>query len=152
MLYTGRIQAQWASEHTGRDSVDIGEIRLANLLALMGSLPRTQADLARDMGTAPAYLSQIINRHRGRRMGASFARRVEAQYGLERGYMDREHTDSMTIEAALEATGKHRRLSETAIGLGHKFDSLTEPSKSQVRAIIERFDALENSLKKKSKT
>ena len=52
----------------------IAEIRLNNLRHLMRAHGHTQADVAREMGTAPAYLSQMINRHKGRRMGSAFAR------------------------------------------------------------------------------
>jgi hypothetical protein len=145
LLYAGRIQAQWAASPTGPSPVDIGEIRLSNLLALLESLPRTQAEFAREMNTAPAYISQMVNRNKGRRMGNNFARRIEVQYGLERGYMDRDHTQR---HGEMDA-GTFKRLSENGATLGRKWDQLTEPSKSQVRALIERIDALEHGLDKK---
>lgn len=140
LLYTGRIASQWSGDE---GPVEIGEIRLANLLALMEVLRKKQTDVAHDTGTNPGYLSQIINRHLGRKMGSALARKIESAYGLERGYMDHDHTKSGG--ASVSETGVHRRLSEKAVALGMKWDRMSEPTKSQVSAII---DALEKGSKK----
>jgi transcriptional regulator len=57
--------------------MDIGEIRLRNLQQLMKSRGESQAEFARQMKTNSAYVSQIITRWKGRRMGSPFARRIE---------------------------------------------------------------------------
>ena len=57
--------------------MDIGEIRLRNLLALMESRGQSQAEFARQVGSDSGYISQILNRWDGRQMDSHFARRIE---------------------------------------------------------------------------
>jgi transcriptional regulator with XRE-family HTH domain len=116
-------------------TMEIAEIRLNNLIALMKSRGQTQADFAREMHAAPAYISQIINRHGGRRMGSAFARRVEIAYGLERGWMDHDHS----VVSPTHNGSKHQGLSEAAIMVGKTWDELDEATQAHVRALINKL-------------
>lgn len=74
--------------------MDISEIRKANLLKLIQEKASgSQKDFAQTVGTAPAYLSQIINGTVGRNgkpatVGTALARKIEKAYDLEHGWMD----------------------------------------------------------------
>jgi hypothetical protein len=109
--------------------VDVGAIRHGNLLALLKALPATRVEFAREMQITPAYISQIIHRHRGRKMGHAFARRIEQHFNLPRGWMDQPRSFG--------------QLSMEAMQLGEQWDALPEPSKSHIRALIEHFVVLE---------
>ena len=67
----------------------INEIRRANLLFLLGE--QNASDFAKHYGLDVSYLSQIKTRNR--KMGDSFARRVEVALKLAVGWMDTAHPD-----------------------------------------------------------
>lgn len=77
--------------------MDISEIRMANLLGLIASkTANSQKEFANIVGTAPAYLSQIINGTVGRNgkpatVGTALARKIETAFNLPHGYMDTSH-------------------------------------------------------------
>lgn len=76
--------------------MDISEIRRANLIELMTQSGMKQNVFAEKVGTAPAYISQIINCKVGRNgkpaaVGASLARKIEKSLLLPHGYMDSSH-------------------------------------------------------------
>jgi len=75
--------------------MDIKQIRLSNLRTLIDEAG-TIAALARKTGTAPAYLSQILNRlpsasGSARTLGDKLARKLENAMGKAFGWMDKDH-------------------------------------------------------------
>ncbi|MBM2883940.1 hypothetical protein JFK97_06010 [Chromobacterium phragmitis] len=102
------------SYHAGMSN-DVFDIRRANLSRLLE--PRgAAARIAAAVETSASYLSTLKNddgsKPNSRRMGDDLARRIEEVEGLERGWMDRIHSehggherlqeDSITITAASE--------------------------------------------------
>ncbi|ENW00181.1 LexA family transcriptional repressor [Acinetobacter bereziniae] len=79
--------------------MNISDIRRTKLLQLIEQKANgSQKDFAAMVGTAPAYLSQIINGTIGQNgkpasLGNPLARKIEKKLGLEDGYMDRENSD-----------------------------------------------------------
>jgi hypothetical protein len=141
LLYTGRIQAQWAEDDGERvPRVENREIRRTNLIALIRSCAMTKAAFARRVETNPAYISQMLSGKRG--LGTALARRIEASFGLERGWMDHLHADDNDQKAA----GGRRATQPVP-----EWDSLGDDTKSQLRALIVRLSALEQDAKKKPK-
>lgn len=102
--------------------MDISEIRKANLLNLIASKTmNSQKDFANTVGTAPAYLSQIINGTLGKNgkpatVGNALARKIEKVFELDHGYMDSIHHPNSDIENKLE---KNINLSEKIYVKGH---------------------------------
>ncbi|HAV4999683.1 TPA: XRE family transcriptional regulator [Acinetobacter baumannii] len=78
--------------------MNISDIRRNNLLQLIEQKANgSQKDFANHVGTAAAYLSQIINGTIGNNgkpaaVGNPLARKIEKAYGLPDGYMDRENS------------------------------------------------------------
>ncbi len=68
------------------------EIRRDNLLLLIEA-NKTAAELSKRSGVSEDYISQLINRHQGRGMGHSVARRLEVELGINAGWMDAPHDD-----------------------------------------------------------
>lgn len=79
--------------------MNISDIRRTKLLQLIEQKANgSQKDFAAMVGTAPAYLSQIINGTIGQNgkpasLGNPLARKIEKKLGLEDGYMDLENSD-----------------------------------------------------------
>lgn len=77
--------------------MDIKQIRLKNLRSLI-SEAGTIAELARKSATAPAYLSQILNRlpsasGSARTLGDKLARKLETAMSKPFGWMDKDHNE-----------------------------------------------------------
>lgn len=66
--------------------MDVKEIRKINLRALLKKAKRI--DFAEEVGTSPAYLSQILSKKTKAEIGDELARRIEARKSLPRGWMD----------------------------------------------------------------
>lgn len=75
--------------------MDINDIRRENLLDLMKKF-RTQQEFADRVDTATAYLSQIKKgttpAGRQVKIGDELARKVEEKLGLQKGWLDRQHS------------------------------------------------------------
>jgi len=68
----------------------IKDIRRDNLRRLLRRAA-TQAEFAEKVGSSPVYLSQLLSNRTVAEMGDEFARKVEAAYRLETGWMDNVH-------------------------------------------------------------
>lgn len=69
-------------------AMDIKEIRRENLKALLAECYGSQKALADKVGTAPAYISQILAENGKRNVGDELARKAEAAFNRPRGWMD----------------------------------------------------------------
>ena len=130
-LLTRRMQESGWDDPDEVALVDVGEIRRANLRALLDVNGETQADCARRMDTAPAYISQILNQHGGRQMGRDFARRLERIYMLEHGWMDHDHSKSPYEE--------DRTTSAAAQAMQKRFEAMPEPMKTHIRGLMDQI-------------
>ena len=72
-------------------SMDIYEIRKANLLTLIGT--RRKAECAELWGMSPAHLSQILSDKTSKNLGDQAARRIEDAQALPHGWLDRWQVD-----------------------------------------------------------
>lgn len=70
--------------------MDAKQIRRANLAALIAKEGKAAA-VAEKVGTAAAYLSQILSEKTKAQVGDDLARRIESAYGLPHGWMDERH-------------------------------------------------------------
>lgn len=74
---------------------DIKQIRRSNMLELIGREPSKVA-FARNVGTDPAYISQLLSDKTHAEIGDAFARKVEKAYTLPHGWMDNVHESAGT--------------------------------------------------------
>ena len=93
-------------------NMDINQIRKANLVALIGRF-KTRREFADAVGTAPAYISQIMTNTqtpsgKERGLGDELARKIEEHLELDRGWMDRQHEEvcAKSIEDGPELRGR----------------------------------------------
>ena len=123
--------------------MDISDIRLANLNTLI----RERADDNRrkfaDIAGLESHtaLLHITGPRRTRNLGPQMARRIERNLGLEKGWMDRDHS----TEAARATPGGER--TEHAL----KFYSVVEKLPPEAREALERFIELLCAEQKKTK-
>lgn len=95
------------------------EIRLNNLRKLIGEA-KSAAELARKVGTDPAYLSQLVNRvptPKGtiRGVGDVLVDRLEKAMGKPTGWMDQDHSKAKT-----EYSERERMIMEMFRGLSEE--------------------------------
>jgi len=74
----------------GKEVTGVKAIRRQNLESLLARY-RTKAEFARAVGTAPAYVSQILSAASRGEIGDDFARRCEKACGKPEGWMDERH-------------------------------------------------------------
>lgn len=72
-------------------NMDINEIRRTNLLHIAKNVAKNKQTLAEKIETSPSYLSQMISESNKANVGDDIARRVEREYDLGHGWMDRTH-------------------------------------------------------------
>jgi len=78
--------------------MDVTAIRRENLIRLLERFD-TQAAFAKAVGTAPAYISQILSKKTKAGMGHETARQIETALGVPYGYMDVRHDVERMREA-----------------------------------------------------
>lgn len=72
--------------------MDIKQIRLRNLRALLKDSGQTAAEFAFACGSSPSTFSQILSPNATRGLGDKLARQIEEHQGLAHGYLDVPHT------------------------------------------------------------
>lgn len=68
----------------------IAQIRLDSLLMLTANREMTNADLARQVGISPQQVYQLLTRKRN--IGDKLARKIEASFGKDAGWLDQDHS------------------------------------------------------------
>ncbi len=92
------LNAKFAS-NSGMDAKQIRKANLATLIFREGKA----AAVAEKVGTAAAYLSQILSAKTKAQVGDDLARRIETAYGLPRGWMDVIHEEGTeSVERKIE--------------------------------------------------
>jgi hypothetical protein len=87
--------------------MDIKDVRRANLMILLEEHGRET--LAREAGTAPAYLSQLKSERTEAHVGHDLARRLEAATGHPEGWMDHPHDETeLFAEAVASLAGREQ--------------------------------------------
>lgn len=88
------------------NEVDIKQIRRDNMLFLIGK--GTRAAFAHNVGTDPAYISQILSSKTKADVGNGLARAIEVAYKLPFGWMDQIHDGATdAVVASFEWTYKN---------------------------------------------
>lgn len=100
---------------------DIYEIRKKNLETLVKRF-KSRAELARLVGSDPAYFNQILNPKINARLGSRLARQIERALDLEEGWLDM---------ASVETTSDPQLME-----LLTKWPQLTRETRNNIMAIV----------------
>lgn len=76
-------------EIAGTSNAGVKELRLKNLLDLVGQRGWKPADLVREVGKSPSYWSDMLRGAKG--FGEAVAREIEDELGLPRFWLDTDH-------------------------------------------------------------
>lgn len=108
---------------------DLYETRRKRLLALKQRF-NTQAALADAIGCSANYISRLLKDPPDKHIGEAFARRVEEQIGLDRGWLDAGDVD------AIDDAQHHRDLTAEAIDLARQWQRLCAPFRAQIVSLV----------------
>lgn len=122
--------------------MDIDEVRLHNLRALLAECGNNQSELARRIDSEAAYVNQLLRGWKGKHVGPKFARKAEAAMGKPRGWMDQDHSRK---SAPATPVALPPGLTEMSVRVARKWQALNEPARTQVLMLIETLGALESS-------
>ena len=92
-----------------------------------------QTELAKAVGTDPAYLSQILGDWKGRGLAPKLARRIEVALSKPLGWLDQAH-DQKVIPAEVSLHGV--KVSPESAQLAAEIEKLNEPIRSVIFQII----------------
>ena len=100
--------------------MDVRDLRRRNALALLKREKCSKSELARRLDKSPQHVGQYLRESSQRNIGHAFAREIEKSFGLETGWLDRNHDhsepmDTPTTGNPVEAIQKANRVSQAYI-------------------------------------
>lgn len=104
--------------------MDIKEIRLANLIDLLGR-SGLDVDFCKKIDMNPSYLPQL--KAKTKSIGDKVARRIEERLGLERGYMDSVHEKNQLPE---------KMPGSDALATAFSIESLPAPLRDSLKRLV----------------